>query len=111
MADFTLRSNSVNVEQLMRKIRARIDEKRGVDYTEEEIRQLATVKLEAFLDPKTVRSDLVEHFRRRSGSRHEPDDPNSNDSFEERMLYESSRPLIYRIRRLLNPILKFVLQP
>ena len=111
MADFTLRSNSVNVEQLMRQIRARIDEKRGVDYTEEEIRQLATVKLEAFLDPKTVRSDLVEHFRRRSGSRHEPDDPNSNDSFEERMLYESSRPLIYRIRRLLNPILKLFFNP
>ena len=35
----------------MRQIRARIREKRGVDYTEEEIRELANVKLEKFLDP------------------------------------------------------------
>ena len=35
----------------MRQIRARIREKRGVDYTEEQIRELAKVKLEKFLDP------------------------------------------------------------
>ena len=44
MADFNVRSDSVNVEQIMEQIRARIREKRGVDYTEEQIRQLATVK-------------------------------------------------------------------
>ena len=97
MTDFTLRSDSVNVEQIMRQIRERIDEKRGVDYTEDEIRRLATVKLEAFLDPKKVRSDLVEHFRQQPGAQHAPH-------------YESSRSvvgrLIYRIRRLLHPILK-----
>ena len=31
MADFNIRSDSVNVEQIMRQIRARIREKRGVD--------------------------------------------------------------------------------
>ncbi len=36
----------------MRQIRARIREKRGVDYTEDEIRELASVKLEKFLDPR-----------------------------------------------------------
>ena len=41
----------------MRQIRARIREKRGVDYTEEEIRELANVKLEKFIDPKGVRSE------------------------------------------------------
>ena len=49
----------------MRQIRARIREKRGVDYTEEEIRELANVKLEKFLDPRGVRSDLLEQFRRK----------------------------------------------
>ena len=49
---FTVRSDNVDVEQIMRQIRARIREKRGVDYTEEEIRELASVKLEKFLDPR-----------------------------------------------------------
>ena len=60
------RSDSVNVEQIMEQIRARIREKRGVDYTEQQIRELAAVKLEKFLDPRGVRSDLLEQFRRRS---------------------------------------------
>ena len=63
MSDFTVRSDNVDVEQIMRQIRARIREKRGVDYTEDEIRELANVKLEKFLDPKGVRSDLLEQFR------------------------------------------------
>ena len=65
MTDFTVRSENVDVEQIMRQIRTRIREKRGVDYTEDEIRELANVKLEKFLDPKGVRSDLLEQFRRR----------------------------------------------
>ena len=52
MPDFNVRSDSVNVEQIMEQIRARIREKRGVDYTEEQIRELAAVKLEKFLDPQ-----------------------------------------------------------
>ena len=51
MSDINVRSDAVDVEQIMRQIRARIREKRGVDYTEEEIRELASVKLETFLDP------------------------------------------------------------
>ena len=65
MSDFTVRSDDVDVEQIMRQIRSRIREKRGVDYTEEEIRELANVKLEKFLDPRGVRSDLLEQFRRK----------------------------------------------
>ena len=34
MAEFNIRTDSVDVEQIMRQIRARIQEKRGVDYTE-----------------------------------------------------------------------------
>ena len=52
MTDFSVRSDNVDVEQIMRQIRSRIREKRGVDYTEEEIRELAIVKLEKFLDPR-----------------------------------------------------------
>ncbi len=64
MPDFNVRADAVNVEQIMEQIRARIREKRGVDYTEEQIRELASVKLEKFLDPRGVRSDLLDQFKR-----------------------------------------------
>ena len=57
MADVNVRSDSVDVEQIMRQIRARVREKRGADYTEAELQQLAKVKLEKFLDPRGVRCD------------------------------------------------------
>ena len=63
MADFNIRSDSVNVEQIMQQIRARIREKRGVDYTEQQIRELAAVKLERFLDPRRCAPELLEQFR------------------------------------------------
>ena len=63
MSEFTIRSESVDVEQIMKQIRARILEKRGADYTEDQVRELASVRLERFLDPKNLRSDLLEQFR------------------------------------------------
>src|ERR671923_1042406 len=107
MSDFTMRSDSVDVEQIMRQIRARIREKRGVDYTEEEIRELANVKLEKFLDPKGGRSDLLEQYRRR---RDESTGPR-NYAFEDTTIYESSRPFLRALRKLLNPILKLFFNP
>jgi hypothetical protein len=56
----------VDVEQIMKQIRTRIREKRGSDYTEQELQQLASVKLEQFADPSGLRSDLLEQFRQRS---------------------------------------------
>ena len=90
MPDFNVRSDSVNVEQIMEQIRARIREKRGVDYTEQQIRELAAVKLEKFLDPRGVRSDLLEQFRKtrvdRRARRRCP-----TIAFEDQTLYESHR--------------------
>jgi hypothetical protein len=107
MTDFTVKSDSLNVEQIMGQIRARIREKRGVDYTEEEIRELAGVKLERFLDPNGVRSDLLEQYRRRR----ELATTARNYKFEDTTLYESSRPLLRALRRMLNPILKLFFNP
>jgi hypothetical protein len=108
MADFTIRSDNVDVEQIMRQIRTRIREKRGVDYTEDEVRELAGVKLEKFLNPRAVRSDLVEHYRRRR-----PLAPLAPDNyaFEADTIYESHRRPLQFIRRLLNPILKLFFNP
>lgn len=135
MTEFKVRAASVDVEEIMRHIRTRIRDKRGVDYTEEQIRELATVKLERILDPKTVRSDLPEHYSHRrpiadlaSSPLPAPSRPASvlstppalgptpeNYSFEADTIYESQRGLIGRlirlIRRLLNPVLKLFFNP
>jgi hypothetical protein len=109
MPDFNVRSDSVDVEQIMEQIRARIREKRGVDYTEEQIRELAAVKLEKFLDPRGVRSDLLEQFLKAQPAYTPPELPNY--AFEAQTLYESTRPPIRWMRKLLNPILKLFFNP
>jgi hypothetical protein len=110
MADFNVRSEQVDVEQIMRRVRARIREKRGVDYTDQEVRELANVKLEKFLDPKNVRSDLVAHYRRQHAPQHLPPSP-ENFAFEGDTIYETPRSLLRALRRLLNPVLKLFMNP
>lgn len=107
MPEFNIRTDAVDVEQIMRQIRARIREKRGVDYTEEQIQELASVKLEKFLDAKGVRSDLVEQFRRTRGA----SPPPRNYVFDDTALFDSHRAPIRWIRTLLKPILKLFLNP
>ena len=141
MAEFNVRSDSVNVEQIMEQIRARIREKRGVDYTEQQIRELASVKLEKLIDPR-VRSDLVEQFKRRRPAVYEPlmlpplkpYEPRIDAkslyvpeympeyspshvpdewlyAFEQETIYETHRGPLRFIRKLLNPILKLLFNP
>lgn len=105
MSDINVRSESVDVEQIMRQIRARIREKRGADYTEAELQQLATVKLEKFLDPRGLRSNMVEHFRQSN-----PPPPN-NYEFEADTLFESHRALVRAFRKLFRPLLKLFFNP
>jgi hypothetical protein len=107
MPDMNVRSDSVDVEQIMRQIRSRIREKRGADYTETELQQLASVKLERFLDPKGVRSDLVEQYRRKRVVSPAP----PNFAFEEDTLFETHRGVLRSLRQLLRPILKLFLNP
>src|SRR6266542_5635442 len=107
MSDFSVRSENVDVEQIMRQIRSRIREKRGVHYTEEEIRELANVKLEKFIDPKGVRSNLLEEYRRVST----PEPAAPNYAFGEDTLYETHRAPIRWLRSLLRPLLKLLFNP
>jgi hypothetical protein len=109
MPDFNVRSDSVNVEQIMEQIRVRIREKRGVDYTEQQIRELAAVKLEKFLDPRGVRSDLLDQFRKAQPAYEPPELPNF--AFEDATLFESHRAPIRWIRKLLMPLLKLLFNP
>lgn len=107
MSDINVRSDAVDVEQIMRQIRARIREKRGADYTEAELQQLATVKLEKFLDPGGLRADLVQHFRKKIEATPAP----PNYAFEADTIFETHRGLLRVFRRLLRPILKLFFNP
>src|SRR6266545_3000505 len=107
MPDFNVRSDSVNVEQIMEQIRARIREKRGVDYTEQQIHELAKVKLEKFLDPRGIRSDLLDQFRK------QPYQPPKVPTlvFEDTTMFETHRGALRTMRKLLAPILKLFFNP
>jgi hypothetical protein len=109
MPDFNIRSDSVNVEQIMEQIRSRIREKRGVDYTEQQIRELAAVKLEKFLDPRGVRSDLLAEFRRLQPAPAPFTVPLY--AFEDSTLFESHRGIVRFFRALLKPLLKLFFNP
>jgi hypothetical protein len=109
MPDFNVRSDSVNVEQIMEQIRARIRERRGIDYTEQQIRELAAVKLEKFLDPRGVRSDLLEQFKKRQPRYEPPVVPSF--TFEDTTMFETHRGVLRFIRKLLNPLLKLFFNP
>ena len=98
MADFNIRADEVDVEQIMRQIRARIREKRGVDYTEEQIQALAKVRLEKFLDPKGLRSDLLEQFRQTAHL-----DVPPTYEFDDTTIFESDKGIVRFFRRLFRP--------
>ncbi len=72
MADFNVRSEAVDVDEIMKQIRSRIREKRGVDYTEADLQHLAYMMMEQFVDPRKLRSELVEQFKRQRAASPEP---------------------------------------
>lgn len=115
MSEFTIRSESVDVEQIMKQIRQRILEKRGQDYTEDQIRELASVRLEKFLDPKNLRSDLLEQFRKSRPAPPsvtiEPPQIQPPYAFDDQTLFTSHRGLMRMARKLLNPLLKLFFNP
>ena len=115
MSEFNIQSESIDVEQIMQQVRSRVRDKRGQDYTEAEIRKLANVKLERFLNPHDVRSDLVKHYRQRQNQPEGEATPDPDD-FDVDSIYRSARPgvpgkLLFWIRKRLNFILKFFVNP
>jgi len=109
MADFNARPESLNVEQIMDQIRARIREKKGVDYEEQQIHELAKAKLDQLLDPRSVQTDLLDRLKKLQPSFEAPQLPSYE--FEDTTLFDSTRGPLRTIRRLLNPILKLFFNP
>ena len=103
----------VDVEQIMRDIRARISQRSGVDLSNQQIQELAAHRLEAILDPRVLKPDLLDQLRKGAGERHRSSEaaPPAPPLFEEVMLYDSPSGLLRLVRRLLNPILRLFLNP
>ena len=103
----------VDVEQIMREIRARISQRHGIDLTTQQIQELAARRLEAILDPRTVKPSLLEQLRRSAGSPIEPRavEPELTYAFEATTMYESPNAFVRFMRRLLQPVLKLFFNP
>ncbi|MEQ1574936.1 MAG: hypothetical protein ABL993_11895 [Vicinamibacterales bacterium] len=99
----------------MRDIRARIATSHGIDLTSQQIQELAARRLEAILDPRTMKPGLLDQLRKGAGvpRQAEPDSPRraAPYTFDETSLYESHRGLLRFIRSLLKPVLKLFLNP
>ncbi len=109
MADHT-RPESADVEHIMRQIRTRIAARRGTDPVEPQVQQLAAARLEAILDPRRLRPELLEQLQR--GRPAAPPPPMAAAyTFEDTTLFESTRGPLRWIRRLLLPILKLFFNP
>jgi hypothetical protein len=107
MSTFSAKGTDVDVEAIMANIRRKIDEKRKGLYTEDEVREIAEMKLDAVLEASAFNSDFVAAFRAR--------DEKWNYSFNPETIYSSSHAggggLIRAARRLLNPVLKLFFNP
>jgi hypothetical protein len=109
------RGDHVDVEQIMRDIRARIGQRPGIELTDPQVQELAARRLEAILDPRTTRPGLLEQLRRSAGipavtvPALTPEEPPYQ--FEDTTLYETHNPITRALRKLLNPVLKLFFNP
>ena len=107
MSTFSAKGTDVDVEAIMANIRRKIEEKRKGLYTEDEVREIAEMKLDAVLEASEFNSDFVAAFRAR--------DENWNYRFGPETIYASSHAggggLIRAARRILNPVLKLFFNP
>jgi len=107
MSTFSAKGSDIDVEAIMANIRKKIDEKRKGLYTEDEVREIAEMKLDAILDSNEFNSDFAAAFRSR--------DAQWNYTFTPETIYQSSHSggggLIRSLRKLLNPVLKLFFNP
>src|SRR6185295_802160 len=102
-----IKGDDVSVDEIMRMVRKRIEEKRQTLYTDEEIRAIAEHRLDAVLDAHDFNSDFIADFRS------EP--VRWNYQFSPETLYRSSRgavgQMLEKMRRVLKPIQKLFWNP
>src|SRR5687768_7750023 len=109
----TASRENVDVEQIMREIRSRIAQRHGIELTSQQIQELAARRLEAILDPRTIKPSLLEQLRRSAATPGEVTPAVSTPAyvFDEPAVFESHSGLLRFIRRILNPLLRLFINP
>ena len=97
----------------MREIRSRITERHGIDLTAQQIQELAARRLEAILDPRTIKPSLMDELRRASGLPADTpsSEPENDEPLTESALYKSDNGFVRALRKLLNPLLNLLFNP
>jgi hypothetical protein len=102
-----------DVDQIIKEIKARISQRHGIDLSAQQIQELAARRLEAILDPRTIKPGLLEQLRRAAGGAADlaPAEPPDAYTFEDHTIYDTHNGLLRFIRRLFAPILKLFFNP
>jgi len=100
----------------MREIRTRIAQRSGIDLSNQQIQELAARRLEAILDPRGLKPELLDQLRRSAGERSVSVDAAAAGGaqsypFDESALYDSPNALLRFIRKLLQPLLRMMFNP
>jgi hypothetical protein len=107
--------DQVEVEQIMREIRARIAQRQGVELTHQQVDDLAARRLEYILDPRAMKPEFLDTLRRSADEALEREEKRLPTepvySFEATTLYDSHRAILRFVRKLLNPLLKLLFNP
>ena len=103
---FEIKSEDVDVQEIMCSIRKRIEEKKRGLYTDEEIREIAEHRLNTVLQAHEFESKLLPELLAESQT------ADWDLRFAAETIYESSKSrLLERVRRLLRPIQKLFWNP
>lgn len=107
--------DQVDVEQIMRDIRARIGQRGGLDLNPQQIQELAARRLEAVLDPRGIKPSLLDELRRAAGAAAEQTPAafaaEPPYTYTEGTVYESHRGIVRLLRRLFKPLLMLLFNP
>jgi hypothetical protein len=103
----------VDVDQIVKDIKARIAQRHGIDLSAQQIQELAARRLEAILDPRTVKPGLLDQLRKAAGAPADiaPAAPADAYTFEDHTIYDTHNGLLRFLRKLLAPVLKLFFNP
>jgi len=105
-------SGEADVEQIMREIRSRIAQRSGIELSTQQIQDLATRRLEAILDPRTINPTLLDQLRKGAAAAPDPLPRSAETEFSlsDDAIYEGGAVVRF-FRRLFNPLMKLLFNP
>ena len=107
------KADTINVDQIVREIKARIAQRHGIDLSSSQIQELAARRLEAILDPRTLKPSLLDQLRQSAGAPAAiaPVEPAPAYEFQDHTIFDTHNGLLRALRNLLKPILKLFFNP